>query len=51
MADSHIRRIKPGASNIEITEYLDYLADRLNYILENIDEENLSEELKNKIGG
>ena len=51
MADSYIRHIKKGATNAEINEYLDYLADRLSYVLENIDEENLTDKLKNKIGG
>ena len=51
MADSYIRHLRSGATNAEITEYLNYLADRLTYILENIDEENLTDELKNKIGG
>ncbi len=51
MADTYIRRIDPNAKGKEINEYLNYLTDRLEYILENIDEENLTDKLKNKIGG
>lgn len=51
MADVSFKHIKQNASREEISEYLGYLVDRLEYILENIDEENLTEELKNKIGG
>lgn len=50
MADSYIKHIKQDATNAEIVEYLNYLANRLSYILENIDEENLTENLKKKIG-
>lgn len=51
MADIYIRHIKSDPSNKEIKEYLDYLADRLTYILENIDTENLTDDLNKKIGG
>lgn len=51
MADSYIKRISTTADHKEIIEYLDYLADRLNYILENIDTENLTDQLNSKIGG
>ena len=51
MADTYIKRISSDAKGKEINEYLNYLAQRLEYILENIDEENLTDKLKNKIGG
>ena len=51
MADSFIRKINKKADHKEVVEYLEYLSDRLSYILENIDEENLSDKLQNKIGG
>lgn len=51
MADSFIRKIDRKADHDQIIKYLDYLTDRLGYILENIDEENLCEQLQNKIGG
>ena len=51
MADSFIRRIDRKAEGKQIITYLDYLCERLGYILENIDEENLCDELQKKIGG
>ena len=51
MADVGFRRIKRRPTNEDIVEYLDYLCDRLGIILENIDEENLTDKMKNKIGG
>lgn len=50
MADSNIKRIKNTATNAEICEYLNYLADRLNYILENLDEENMTDHYNEKGG-
>ena len=50
MADSNIKHIKKDASSAEICSYLNYLADRLNYILENLDEENMTDSF-NKKGG
>lgn len=50
MADSYIKHIKDNASNGEICEHLNYLADRLSYILENLDEENMTDSY-NKKGG
>jgi len=50
MADTFIRKIERNATNTQIVEYLDYLNDRLTYILENIDEENLSDTLRERIG-
>ena len=51
MADSYIRHIDRTADKTDIIEYLDYLADRLTYILENIDRENLTDKLNERIGG
>ena len=51
MADVFFRKIKRNPSVKEIVEYFDYLADTLSTCFENIDEENLTDELKNKIGG
>lgn len=51
MADSYFRRINRDADNAKIIEYLDYLANRLSENFENIDVDNLSDNLKNKIGG
>ena len=51
MADAYIKRIKKDADSAEVKEYLDYLADRLTYILENIDTENLTDDLNKRIGG
>ena len=51
MADSFIKKIDRKADNKKIIEYLDYLSNRLSYILENIDEENLCDQLQQKIGG
>ncbi len=50
MADSNIRHIKRNATNAEICDYLNYLADRLNYILENLDEENMTDSYNRKGG-
>ncbi|MBQ4561432.1 MAG: hypothetical protein IJA55_03755 [Clostridia bacterium] len=50
MADSNIKRIKKDASGAEICEYLNYLTDRLNYILENLDEENMTDSYNRKGG-
>lgn len=50
MADSNIKRISNGATNSEICEYLNYLADRLNYIFENLDEENMTDSYNNRGG-
>ncbi|MBR6513327.1 MAG: hypothetical protein IKT46_00695 [Clostridia bacterium] len=50
MADSYIKRISPNATNTEICEYLNYLADRLGYILENLDEENMTDSYNRKGG-
>ena len=50
MADSNIKRIKQNSSNAEICEYLNYLADRLTYILENLDEENMTDSYNRKGG-
>lgn len=51
MADSFIRRIDKNADTREIVEYLDYLCGRISYILKNIDEENLTDDMKKRIGG
>ncbi|MBR4882177.1 MAG: hypothetical protein IKU19_09590 [Clostridia bacterium] len=50
MADSNIKHIKQGATTPEICDYLNYLADRLNYILENLDEENMTDSYNNRGG-
>ena len=50
MADSNIKRIRQNATSSEICEYLQYLADRLNYILENLDEENMTDSYNNRGG-
>lgn len=51
MADSYIRHIPPDADHREVVSYLEYLANRLTYILENIDTENLTDKLNERIGG
>lgn len=51
MADISFKLIKRNATNEDIVEYLDYMARRLEYAFENLDEENLTENLKKKIGG
>lgn len=51
MADSFIKKIQRNPKEKDVVEYLDYLADKLTYIFENIDEENLTDSLKKKIGG
>ncbi len=50
MADSNIKHIRQGATNAEICDYLNYLADRLAYILENLDEENMTDSYNNRGG-
>lgn len=49
MADVNIRRIERNADTAQTVEYLDYLAQTLTFILENIDEQNLSDEIMKKI--
>jgi len=51
MADSFFKKIDRRADHKQMIEYFDYLAERLSYILENIDEENLCEDLSKKIKG
>ena len=51
MADVHLHKIERSPDRNDIVSYLDYICDTLNIGFENIDEENLSEALKNKIGG
>lgn len=51
MAENSFKRINKNASREEIIEYLNYLTLRLEHILENIDEDNLTDEIKKKIGG
>ncbi|MBR5515572.1 MAG: hypothetical protein IKU52_05165 [Clostridia bacterium] len=51
MADSFFKKIDRKADRRQIIEYCDYLTDRLSYILENIGEENLCDELNRKIRG
>lgn len=51
MADVHLYKIERSPDRNGIVSYLDYICDTLNIGFENIDEENLSETLKNKIGG
>ena len=51
MADNYIKHIEKNADLREVIKYLDYLADRLSYILENIDTENFTDQLNSKIGG
>ena len=51
MAESYIKKIKREPSDKDIVEYLDYLAETLSHRFENIDEENLTDSLKKKIGG
>ena len=36
MADTYIKRIDPDAKGKQVNEYLIYLTERLEYILENI---------------
>ena len=50
MADSYIKRIKDNATNAEICQHLNYLSDRLGYILENLDEENMTDSYNRKGG-
>jgi hypothetical protein len=50
MADSYIKKIKRDPDREDVVRYLDYLADTLTRALENIGEENLEENLRNKIG-
>ncbi len=50
MADSNIKHIRQEATNTEICDYLNYLADRLTYILENLDEENMTDSYNRKGG-
>ena len=49
-SSSNIKHISKGATNVEICEYLNYLADRLTYILENLDEENMTDSYNRKGG-
>ncbi len=51
MADPRLRKIKRNATTDEIVEYLDYLCDRITAALENLDEENFTDEMKRRIGG
>ena len=50
MAESYIKHIKDNATNADICGYLNYLADRLTYILENLDEENMTDSYNSKGG-
>ena len=50
MADGHIKHIGKDASRTEICDYLNYLADRLTYIFENLDEENMTDSYNRKGG-
>lgn len=51
MADIYIKKIKRDPDMRAVVEYLDELADTLTRALESIDEENLTDDLKKRIGG
>ena len=51
MADVHFETLPETANNKEIIEYINKMSSDLNYILENIDEENLTDSARNKLNG
>ncbi|MBQ7160511.1 MAG: hypothetical protein IJR90_02255 [Clostridia bacterium] len=48
MADISFRRPSPDADARELADYLNYLADELEYVLTHLDGENMTEAYQNK---
>lgn len=51
MADFNMDRLSETATSEEIIQCINRMIDELNYVLENIDEENITDNMKNKLNG